>query len=321
MSEQTPTTPARPARPEKPKRRLGLWIGLAAAVAVAVVAAVTIPALTAAKEAPAEKGAAVIETVKLGVNDIGAGHWEVLVGLAKKEGIDVELISFTDYNTPNPALDAGDVDMNKFQHLRFLGQFNATQGAELVPLGSTEIFPIGFFSKKWTSVDEIPQGGEVTLSNNPANQVRPLLALHNAGLIEFTKPADWSVTIDDVDYAKSKLGKLTPIDPTQTAASLDSVDIAFVDTPYQLASGLTLEQQIYVEDADRDDLQQYVNIFAVRSEDADNKTLKTVAELYHHPDVVAAIQAESDSQGVFKQLDAKTMLSVLAEQEKEFAKQ
>ncbi len=211
MSEQTPTTPARPARPEKPKRRLGLWIGLAATVVVAVVAAVTIPALTASKEAPAEEGAAAVQTVKLGVNDIGAGHWEILVDLAKEEGIDVELISFTDYNTPNPALDAGDVDMNKFQHLRFLGQFNATQGAELVPLGSTQIFPIGFFSKKWTSVDEIPQGAEATLSNNPANQVRPLLALHNAGLIEFTKPADWSVTIDDVDYAKSKLGKLTPM--------------------------------------------------------------------------------------------------------------
>ncbi|MDI6023664.1 MetQ/NlpA family ABC transporter substrate-binding protein [Leucobacter sp. UT-8R-CII-1-4] len=312
----------RPARPEKPKSRLGLWIGIAVAAVIAIVAAIVTPALLNANSAGnnGENGASV-ETVKLGVNDIAAGHWEVLVDLAKEEGIDVELVSFTDYNTPNPALDAGDVDINKFQHLRFLAQYNATQGGDLVPLASTEIFPIGFFSKKWTSVEEIPAGAEVTLSNNPANQVRPLLALYNAGLIEFTKPADWSVTIDDVDYSKSKLGKITPIDPTQTAASLDSVDIAFVDTPYQLAAGLGEKEQIYVEDADRDDLQQYVNVFAVRAENADNPALKKVAELYHHPDVIAAIQAESGYQGVFKQLDEKTLKSVLAEQEKEFAQQ
>lgn len=324
MSEQPQTTPARPerpARPEKPKRRLRLWIGIATVAVVAVAAAIAIPALTAAKPAPTDESGTVATSVKLGVNDIAAGHWEVLVDLAKEEGIDVELVSFTDYNTPNPALAAGDVDITKFQHLRFLGQFNETQGEDLVPLSSTEIFPIGFFSTKWASVDEVPQGAEVTLSNNPANQVRPLLALYNAGLIEFTKDADWSVTIDDVDYSKSRIGKLTPIDPTQTAASLDSVDIAFVDPPYQLAAGITNEQQIYVEDADRDDLQQYVNVFAVRAEDADNETLKKVAELYHHPDVVAAIQAESGYQGVFKELDEKTLLSVLAEQQKEFAQQ
>ena len=312
----------RPARPEKPKSRLGLWIGIAVAAVIAIVAAIVTPALLNANSAGNNgENDASVETVKLGVNDIAAGHWEVLVDLAKEEGIDVELVSFTDYNTPNPALDAGDVDINKFQHLRFLAQYNATQGGDLVPLASTEIFPIGFFSKKWTSVEEIPAGAEVTLSNNPANQVRPLLALYNAGLIEFTKPADWSVTIDDVDYSKSKLGKITPIDPTQTAASLDSVDIAFVDTPYQLAAGLGEKEQIYVEDANRDDLQQYVNVFAVRAENADNPALKKVAELYHHPDVIAAIQAESGYQGVFKQLDEKTLKSVLAEQEKEFAQQ
>lgn len=310
-----------PARPEKPKSRLGLWIGIAVAAVIAVVAAIVTPALLNSNAAASGENGNTTETVKLGVNDIAAGHWEVLVDLAKEEGIDVELVSFTDYNTPNPALDAGDVDINKFQHLRFLAQYNATQGGDLVPLASTEIFPIGFFSKKWSSVEEIPAGAEVTLSNNPANQVRPLLALYNAGLIEFTKPADWSVTIDDVDYSKSKLGKITPIDPTQTAASLDSVDIAFVDTPYQLAAGLGEKEQIYVEDADRDDLQQYVNVFAVRAENADNPALKKVAELYHHPDVIAAIQAESGYQGVFKQLDEKTLKSVLAEQEKEFAQQ
>jgi D-methionine transport system substrate-binding protein len=287
-----------------------VWITAAAVVVVAVLAIVGVNVFS--------NNGSDSATVRLGVNDIGADHWQVFVDRAAEEGITVELVSFTDYNTPNPALDAGDVDMNKFQHIRFLAQTNATQGFDLVPIGSTEIFPIGFFSMKWTSVDDIPQGAEVTMSNNPANQVRPLLALYNAGLIQFTKPADWTVTIDDVDYANSRIGKITPIDPTQTAASLDSVDIAFVDAPYQLAAGLTLDQEIYVEDVNRDDLQQYVNIFAVRAEDADNETLKKLAELYHDPAVEAAIAAERGYQGVFVTLDQATMLSVLDAQTQEF---
>lgn len=311
MSSQP--APERPVRPEKPRRRVGLFATLGAVVVAAIVAAFAIPALISAQSED-EK------TVRLGVNDIALEHWDVLVDLAKKEGITVKLVSFTDYNTPNPALDAGDIDLNKFQHVRYLANYNAAQGKNLVPIGATEIFPISFFSKKWTSVDEIPQGAEVTLSNNPANQVRPLLALYNAGLVAFTKDADWSVTIDDVDYSASRIGKITPIDPTQTAASLDSVDIAFVDDVYQGPAGLGEKEQLYTEDVNRPDLQQYVNIFAARNEDKDNATLKRVAELYHDPAVEAAVQKATGYSGVFKSDSQAELAKVLQEQEKLFAK-
>lgn len=143
MSAPTP----QPARPEKPKSRAGLWITLAALAVIALVAAFVVPKLTSGQEKPAadaNSGASTSEpvTVKLGVNDIAEAHWEVLVELAAEENIEVELVSFTDYTTPNPALAAGDIDINKFQHVRYLAQHVATQGDDLVPLGATEIFPI-----------------------------------------------------------------------------------------------------------------------------------------------------------------------------------
>lgn len=316
MSAPTP----QPARPEKPKSRVGLWVTIAIVAVLAVIAAFVVPKLTQSSDADAKPagGSEEVTKVKLGVNDIAEAHWEVLVDLAAEENIEVELVSFTDYTTPNPALASGDIDINKFQHVRYLAQHVATQGDDLVPIGSTEIFPISIFSKQWSSIDEIPEGGEVTISNNPANQVRPLLALYNAGLIAFKGEADWNVTIDDIDYEASKLGKVTPIDPSQTAASLDSVDIAFVDTPFQLAAGLGEKETIYREDANRPDLQQYVNVFAVRGEDRDNKALKRVAELYHAPEVQAVITEHPEYDGVEKDETQDDLLKVLAEQIKEF---
>lgn len=299
----------KPSLPEKPKNnRTGLFAGIAVVVVALIVGAVLlVPGWLgggSSENADAASGNAVEPvSVRLGVADAGKSFWNILVEEAEAEGIDLEIVSFTDYNTPNPALASGDIDINKFQHVRYLAQYNASQseGDALVAIGASEIYPIGFYSKKWESVEDVPQGAEVTLSNNPSNQVRPLLALEAAGLIEFFGNPGWSATLDDVDYANSTIGKITPIDPSLTAASLDSVDIAFVDPAFAVAAGVTEDLQIYVEDADRDDLRQYVNIFAVRADDADNEAYKTIVKLYHSAAVRDAIQAEDGFDGIFKE--------------------
>lgn len=316
-----------PTRPEKPKSRLP-WIitAVVAAIAVVVAGILLIPGWLSGNQADAaddDASTAECVTVRLGVVDEGKTSWQVFIDEAAKEGIDVELVGFTDYTTPNPALASGDIDINKFQHTRYLAQHNVATGDDLQPVGSSEIYPIGFYSKKWASADEIPQGAEVTLSNNPANQVRPLLALYNAGLVTFTKDADWTVTLDDVDYANSTIGTITPIDPTQTAASLDSVDIAFVDSNFAQNAGLTAEQKIYEEDADHDDLAQYVNIFAVRDGDEDDPTYLALVDIYHSDVVQEAIEAEDGGvfEGIFKDVSVADLQKVLAAQEAEFEAQ
>ncbi|MFI6869498.1 MetQ/NlpA family ABC transporter substrate-binding protein [Nocardia sp. NPDC050406] len=257
--------------------------------------------------------------VRIGVNDLALAHWEVFERKAAEAGIAVEFTNFSDYNQPNPALRQRQVDLNKFQHVRYLANYNARNNDTLVPIGATEIFPLTLYSKKHKDVAAIPVGGEITLSNNPANQVRPLLSLAAAGLIVLKGGATWDSKIEDVDTAASRV-RLTTIDPTLTAQSLDSVDAAFVDDTFAVPAGLTQREVIYTDDPNRPELKQYINIFAARAEDKDDPILLRLTEIYHDPDVEAAIRAESGYDGIFKYNDRADLQATATELEAKFSR-
>ncbi|MBF6059588.1 methionine ABC transporter substrate-binding protein [Nocardia terpenica] len=257
------------------------------------------------------------DVVRIGVNDLALPHWNVLKKKAAAQGIAIEYVNFSDYNQPNPALSQGRIDLNKFQHVRYLANYNARNNDTLVPIAATEIFPLALYSKKHRSVAEIPQGGQITLSNNPANQVRPLLSLAAAGLVALKGGPSWDSKLTDVDTAASKV-RLTTIDPTLTAQSLDSVDAAFVDDTFAQPAGLTQQQVILTDDPQRPELKQYINIFAARAKDKDDPRLLAVTKLYHDPEVEAAVRAESGFDGIFKTNDAADLQATLAELEAKF---
>ncbi|MFG1795126.1 MetQ/NlpA family ABC transporter substrate-binding protein [Nocardia sp. NPDC049149] len=257
--------------------------------------------------------------IRIGVNDLSLPHWAVYKKKAAEQGITVEFVNFTDYNQPNPALAQKQVDLNKFQHVRYLANYNARNNDTLVPIGATEIFPLTLYSRKHKAVSEIPQGGQITLSNNPANQVRPLLSLAAAGLIVLKGGASWDSTLQDVDTAASRV-KLTTIDPTLTAQSLDSVDAAFVDDTFARPAGLGKNETIYTDDPERPELKQYINIFAARAADKDNPTLQKLAQLYHDPEVEAAVRAETGYEGIFKTNDPADLQATATELEAKFRK-
>ncbi|MEI7266127.1 MetQ/NlpA family ABC transporter substrate-binding protein [Pectobacterium versatile] len=81
--------------------------------------------------------------VTIGVAGSEDAYWKVLAQKAKAENINIKLISFSDYALPNKALASGDVDLNAFQHLAFLSQFNVNNQLTIVPIGATQIVPIG----------------------------------------------------------------------------------------------------------------------------------------------------------------------------------
>lgn len=257
--------------------------------------------------------------VRIGVNDISLPHWDVYKKKAAEQGITVEFTNFSDYNQPNPALSQRRIDLNKFQHVRYLANYNVRNNDTLVPIGATEIFPLTLYSKKHRSVADIPRGGQITLSNNPANQVRPLLSLAAAGLIVLKGGASWDSKIEDVDTDASKV-KLTPIEPTLTAQSLDSVDAAFVDDTFAVPAGLGKKETIYTDDPERPDLKQYINVFAARAADKDDPKLRTLAQLYHDPEVEAAIRAEKGFDGSFKTNSLEDLQAILKELEAKFRK-
>ena len=132
---------------------------------------------------------------------------------AKKQGIDIEFKEFSAYTEPNPALDAGDIDMNRFQHIAYLSNYNVSAKKDLQIVGPTVIYPMALFSKKHSKLADIPQGGEIVIPNDTVNEARALKLLKTNGLVTFKNADVDAPTIDDVDTANSKV-KVTPVDAT-----------------------------------------------------------------------------------------------------------
>src|SRR5690606_4528312 len=108
---------------------------------------------------------------------------EVVKEVAAKDGLELEVIAFSDYVLPNEALESGDLDANAFQHVPYLDNQIATRGYDIVAVGNTIVTPIGAYSKTLKSLDELPTGGRVGIPNDPTNGGRALLLLQAEGLV------------------------------------------------------------------------------------------------------------------------------------------
>lgn len=113
------------------------------------------------------------ETVRIGVVGKSDPQWPAFVEAAKEEGIDVELVDFASYEQPNPALTAGELDLNQFQHIVYLAGYNVASGEDLVPIGSTGIYPLGLYSQKVDDVDDIEKGDTVAVPDDASTRHVP----------------------------------------------------------------------------------------------------------------------------------------------------
>jgi D-methionine transport system substrate-binding protein len=74
---------------------------------------------------------------------------------AKAQGLDVKIIEFTDWNTPNAALANKDIDVNYFQHIPFLENAKKQGGYNFVAIAPGTIMKIGLYSKKVKSFGQL----------------------------------------------------------------------------------------------------------------------------------------------------------------------
>ena len=177
-SSPTPSSSTGPDLVEAPSRRRWPFV-LASLVALAVVAGVVVAATGGDDDSPTAG-----ETVRIGVVGASDPYWATYEQAAEDEGIDVEVVDFADYNQPNPAVSEGELDLNQFQHIVFLADYNIASGDDLQPIGATAIYPLGLHSKQYDAVEEIPDGATVAVPNDASNQARALVLLQSAGLIE-----------------------------------------------------------------------------------------------------------------------------------------
>jgi D-methionine transport system substrate-binding protein len=241
---------------------------ISAAVSVAALAAVA--------------NAAGAETIKIGATP--GPHAQILEAvkpIAAKNGLDIQIIEFTDYVVPNAALDAGDLQANSFQNQPYLDNQKADRGYKIEPVGLTVNFPMGVYSKKYKSWDAVPPGATLSIPNDPTNGGRVLLLLQDKGVLRLKPSVGFKPTIADITENPRKF-KIVEVDAAQTARTLDDVDVAAVNTNYATQAGLDPVKDAILRE---DPKGPYVNLIAVRAADKDKPWVKVLVESYHSAEV------------------------------------
>ena len=207
-------------------------------------------------------------------------HAEVAEAVAKeaqKQGLNVKVVEFTDYITPDKALASGDIDLNSYQHKPFLDNFNKQNNSDLVPIGKTILMRMGVYSDKVKDVKDIKDGGIVAIPNDPTNGGRGLVLLEKAGLIKLKDGVGFKATIADIADNPKNL-QFKELEAAQLPRSLADVDAAAITMNYVMSAGLDVQKQgIFLESKDEP---LAVMVLAARNKDKDDQTYKKIADIF-----------------------------------------
>jgi D-methionine transport system substrate-binding protein len=280
------------------------------ATGLAAVTALALSACGAGDDASAVAGTAE-DPVRIGVVNSGDDYWDTFTDLAEEEGITVELVNFSDYQLPNQGLTDGDLDLNQFQHLQFLAGYNTASGQDLTPIAATAVYPLGLYSQKHDSVEDIPEGGEVAIPNDDTNQARALLVLQEAGLVTLRDGGSAFSTPADILEDESRV-TVTPVDAAQTALALQDVDASIINNDFVGDADLTAEDAIFSDDPNSDAAAPYINVWVSRADDAENEVFQQLVEIYHSPEVEKGVLEASGDTGVIKDNSAAELQEILA---------
>lgn len=231
------------------------------------------------------------QTVTVGVaGDDEVAVWEFVAEKAAKEGITLEVTLFNDYVQPNVAVANGSLDLNAFQHIAYLESWNEENKENLQPLGYTYVSPLGVYSEKVESVEDLEDGATIAIPNDPTNGGRALLVLEQAGIIEVDDEAGVLPTPADITKNDKNL-KFEELDAAQVAAALPDVDAAIINTNYALDNGLSVsEDAIFVDTEDLSKVNEvYKNVLVTREDETENELYLHILSLYQAEDTAEKI--------------------------------
>lgn len=218
------------------------------------------------------------DLVKIKVGATPVPHAELLE-LVKddlaSEGIELEIVEFNDYLTPNLALNDGSIDANFFQHEPYFVDNIETNNLDLISLGKVHLEPLALYSDKYKSLDELPEGAEIFIPNDPTNGARALLLLDSNGLIKLKDPSDINATERDIAENPKNL-KFTALEAAAIPSSYKDADGAIINSNFALKADLSpTEDGIIIEDKDS----PYANLIAIRKEDENKEELQTLLKV------------------------------------------
>lgn len=217
------------------------------------------------------------KVIKVGVSPVPHEEiMEVAKPLLEAKGYTVEIVEFTDYVLPNTALESGEIDANYFQHIAYLNSFNADNGTHLTYTAEIHLEPMGAFSKKYKTVDEVEEGAVVAVPDDPSNEARALRVLAAAGLIEVNDGE--LITTADITSNPKNL-EFKELEAATLPRVLEDVDIAVINGNYALEAGLDVNNNaFYAEDKNVESLKERRNVLAVKEGNENSQKIKDLTE-------------------------------------------
>ncbi|MFJ7737160.1 MetQ/NlpA family ABC transporter substrate-binding protein [Lysinibacillus sp. NPDC097287] len=200
---------------------------------------------------------------------------KAIIPQLEEKGYEVKLVEFSDYVQPNKALDNGDIDANLFQHTIYLENFEEQNKMDLEALIIVPTAPMGFFSNKFKSVEEITDGATVAIANDPSNAARTLMSLQEQGLIEID-PNIEELKASEKDVVKNDKNLVfQPIEAAALPRTVESVDLAGVPGNFALAAGLDLLDAVFLENMP----DRFRNVVAMKAENKESQLAKDLIEI------------------------------------------
>lgn len=214
---------------------------------------------------------------------------ELAAQRAAEQGIEVEVVTFSDWNTPNLALNNGDIDVNYFQHQAFLENARAQNNYDLIPIGYGVQNRIALYSSRITSFGEVKDGDSVGVADDPVNQGRGLHLFQQAGLLKLRPDAGPKAGLPDIIDNPRHL-KFIELPGPQLARVLDDVTIAQATPSHMLAAGKDPNNALLFSNVDESGL-LYALRFVVTSKNVKNPAILQFIHIFQtDPQVLAAIE-------------------------------
>ncbi|MGG7212685.1 MetQ/NlpA family ABC transporter substrate-binding protein [Clostridium nigeriense] len=253
------------------KRKSILSILLTGALAISLVGCGT------AKSDDSTGAAKEDKTITIGVSPVP--HKEIVEQIVpdlEAKGYTVEIVEFTDYVTPNTALEEGELDANYFQTIAYLDETNEGKGLHLTYTKGVHLEPLAVYSSKIKDIKDLADGATIAVSNDPSNEARALRVLESAGII--TLKDGELVTPKDITENPKNL-KFEELEAAQIPRVLEEVDLAVIPGNYALEAGLSpAKDAVFVEDSTSEASKKYYNVIAVKEGTEDSQKIKDLTE-------------------------------------------
>lgn len=181
---------------------------------------------------------------------------ENVKSLMASKGVDVQIVEFNDFHIPNAALEAGELDLNIYQHEPFLQEDSRERGLNLKIVGKSVLMPMGLYSKKYQKIEDLPKNAHIALPNDPTNRDR-------------AKAICQQILLDGAQF--------TEVDAAQLPRSLDDVDAALIPTDWIVLAKIDPNTALYRESAQNS---PYTNVIVAHANKALGPNVQSFLDHY-----------------------------------------